>query len=125
MALEAGSRLGREVALKVLPEAAAWSFSSPWTERASRAPCPAFRFPTTASRSGASDSRHLYVYRRGERPLKMWLYDVDTGQKQPWREFAYDGTFEAIRVRSTPDGRAWTSEGRRIMSTLYVVEGLQ
>ena len=35
----------------------------------------------------SKDSRHLYTYRRGERPLKVWLYDIDTGQRRLWREF--------------------------------------
>ena len=55
----------------------------------------------------------------------MWLYDIETGQQQLWKEIAYDSTLEGVRVRITPDGNAWTLEGVRILSELYLVEGLR
>jgi Tol biopolymer transport system component len=73
----------------------------------------------------SQDSHHLYVYRRGERPAKVWLYDVATGERRLWRELPYDNSIEAIRIRMTPDGQAWTTEGRRTLGQLYVVEGLR
>jgi len=71
------------------------------------------------------DSRNIYVYRRGERPLKVWLYDVVTGQRRLWKEFPLDASVEGIRVRMTPGGDAWTVEDRRTLGELYLVEGLR
>jgi Tol biopolymer transport system component len=71
------------------------------------------------------DSRHLYTYRLNDRPLKVWLYDVATGQRQIWKEFLIDPSSQPIRVHMTPDGNAWALEGRRTSSQLYLVEGLR
>jgi dipeptidyl aminopeptidase/acylaminoacyl peptidase len=73
----------------------------------------------------SSDSRHLYTRRRGERPQRVWLYDIATGQRQLWKEFPFDSSIEAIRVRMTPGGSAWTIEGRRMLGQLCFVEGLR
>jgi len=73
----------------------------------------------------SKDSRHLYMYRRGERPLKVWLYDIGTGQRQLWKELPVDASVEGIRVRMTPGGDAWTIEDRSILGQLYLVEGLR
>jgi Tol biopolymer transport system component len=73
----------------------------------------------------SEDSRHLYVYGRSERPVKVWLYDVATGQRQHWKDFPVDAAVEGVRVRMTPGGDAWTIEGRRALGQLYVVEGLR
>ena len=55
----------------------------------------------------------------------MSLYDIATGQRHPWKEFAYDNSIEGIRVRMTTGGDAWTIEGRRTLGQLYVIEGLR
>jgi eukaryotic-like serine/threonine-protein kinase len=73
----------------------------------------------------STDSRHFYMYRRGERPMKVWLYDIATGQRQLWKEFPIDASVEAVRVRLTPGGDGWTIEDRRVLGQLYLVEGLQ
>jgi hypothetical protein len=31
----------------------------------------------------SADSHRLYVYRRGEPPARVWLYEVETGRRQP------------------------------------------
>jgi Tol biopolymer transport system component len=71
------------------------------------------------------DSRQLYVYRRGERPARVWLYEVATGRRQLWKEIPFDASIEGIHVRVTPDGRAWTYGGPRVLGELYVVDGLR
>jgi eukaryotic-like serine/threonine-protein kinase len=73
----------------------------------------------------SQDSRHLYMFRRGERPLKVWLYDIGTFQRQLWKEFPVDASVEGTRVRMTPGGDAWTIEDRRTLGQLYLVEGLR
>ena len=86
---------------------------------------PGLNTPADRIAQWSRDAKHLYVYRRVESPLKVWLYDIETGQQQLWKEIAYDSTLEGVRVRITPDGNAWTLEGVRILSELYLVEGLR
>jgi Tol biopolymer transport system component len=73
----------------------------------------------------SQDSRHLYVFQRGERPTRVWLYEVETGRRQLWKEITFDATLQGIQVRVGPDGRAWAYGGARILGELYVVEGLR
>jgi Tol biopolymer transport system component len=70
------------------------------------------------------DARHLYVYRAGERPLNVQLYDLETGQSRPWKQIPFDDSIETLRFRITPDGRAWAYGGPRNLAALYLVEGL-
>ena len=72
----------------------------------------------------SSDSRSLYVGRWGDRPTRIWLLDLSTGQRQLHAELPAD--FEgAIRVRMTPDGKSYVRGGRSVVSELYLVEGLR
>ena len=73
----------------------------------------------------SKDSRHIYMSRRGERPQKVWLYDIGTGQRQLWKEFPVDASVEGIFVRMTPGGDAWTIEDLRVLGQLVLVEGLR
>jgi Tol biopolymer transport system component len=86
---------------------------------------PGLSTPEDRVQQWSSDSRHLYTYRRGERPQKVWLYDVATGERRLWKEFPYDNSIEGIRVRMTPGGDFWSVDGRRTLGQLYVVEGLR
>jgi Tol biopolymer transport system component len=79
----------------------------------------------------SQDSRHLYVFRRGEWPVRVWLYEVETGRRRLWKEIPFDnagGGVDAggggVDVRVTPDGRAWAYGGGRTLAALYVVDGL-
>jgi predicted Ser/Thr protein kinase len=73
----------------------------------------------------SSDSRALYVYSVGQRPVSAWLVDVETGQKRLWKEFPIEESLGSVLVRVTPDGSAWVYSGRRVLSELYLVEGLR
>ncbi len=86
---------------------------------------PGLSTPDDRIQQWSRDSRYLYTYRRGERPQKVALYDITTGQRHLWKEFAYDNSIEGIRVRMTTSGDAWTVEGRRTLGQLYVIEGLR
>jgi hypothetical protein len=70
------------------------------------------------------DSRSLYIYRPAERPLTVELFELETGHRRPWKRILLDDSIEAIRIRVTPDGRAWAFGGARDSSALYLVEGL-
>ena len=73
----------------------------------------------------SSDSRALYVYRLGERPLKVWLLDLETGQRRLWKEFAVEDSVGTPHIRVTPDGKTWVYSARQVLSELYLVEGLR
>ncbi len=72
-----------------------------------------------------SDSRALYVSRLGERPAKIWLLDPETGQKSLWREMPVEESLGGVQFRVTPDGKTWVYSGQRVLSELYLVEGLR
>jgi len=73
----------------------------------------------------SADSRALYVWRLGERPTKVWLHDVETGQTRLWKEFPVEDSMTLNQVRMTPDGSAWALYGTQTFSELYLVEGLR
>ena len=73
------------------------------------------------------DGRELYVFRRGENPAKVWLVDVQTGQRRLWKEIRLSqpearGVF---RLRITRDGRAYVHNDVSYYSELNLVEGLR
>ncbi len=71
------------------------------------------------------DSRGLYVYGQAERPLRVWLLDVETGKRRLWKEIPIDSSIARIQLRISLDGKMWTYGGVRILSELYLVEGLR
>jgi Tol biopolymer transport system component len=73
----------------------------------------------------SSDSRAVYAYRVGERPMRVWLVDIESGRRRPWKEIAVDDALGGVQLRVTPDGKTWLYAGRRILSELYLVEGLR
>jgi hypothetical protein len=72
----------------------------------------------------SSDSKAVYVYRAPEQPLKIFLLDVGTGQKRTWKEMEAEAEVQQVRFRMTPDGSTWLYSHARILSELYLVEGL-
>ena len=72
----------------------------------------------------SADGRSLYVYTPRESRSKIWLVDVENGQKRLWREIPVEVGLGGIQVRLTPDGRTWVVSGEKVLSELYVVEGL-
>src|SRR5262249_56807802 len=74
----------------------------------------------------SKDARSLYVARTlAERPHKVWLYDIATGQRRLWKEFPFDAEVNEFGVRMTPGGDAWTIVSGRISTQFYLVEGLR
>ena len=73
----------------------------------------------------SADSRALYVYRVSDRPAKLWLHDVDSGQRRLWKEFPIEESTGFFQLRVTPDGGTWAIGGRQVLSELYLVEGLR
>jgi Tol biopolymer transport system component len=73
----------------------------------------------------SADSRGVYVYSMRERPARIFLLDLETGQTRLWKEIPLDEEVLRIVLRLTPDGRFYVY--KRITSTaeLYLVEGLR
>jgi hypothetical protein len=71
------------------------------------------------------DSRSLYVAAIGGRPISVELYDIQTGKRTPWRRLSVGEPDIRIRLRITPDGRAYVLGSRAVFSELYLVEGLR
>ena len=75
----------------------------------------------------SADGRSLYGYRVGEIPAKVFLFDLATGQKRPWKEIRpADPLARGIhRLLVTPDGGAYAHRTRHTVSELFMVEGLR
>ncbi len=73
----------------------------------------------------SADSRSVYVYSGRERPLRLFLLDLETGQKRLWKEFPLDESAGPVRLRVTPDGRSYVYRTSVTLSELYLVEGLR
>jgi hypothetical protein len=75
-----------------------------------------------------ADGKTLYVYRSGELPARVSLVNVGDGRRRPWRDIAPSdtaGVFGVDYLAITPGGRGYVYSYRRLLSSLYVFEGLQ
>jgi Tol biopolymer transport system component len=73
----------------------------------------------------SADSRSLYLYSQSDRSAKVWLLDLETGQKRLWKEVPAASSSSVDRVRVTPDGKSYVYGEWSIASELYLVEGLR
>jgi Tol biopolymer transport system component len=74
------------------------------------------------------DGRGLFVYAHGELPARVVRLDLATGNRQPWREVLPTdpaGVVTIVPLLFTPDGRSYVYSYPRILSQLYIGEGLQ
>ena len=70
----------------------------------------------------------LYVFRRGALPSPVFLLDLATGRKQPIKELMPPdaaGVVEIIAVHVTPDAASYAYSYHRILSDLFLVEGIR
>jgi dipeptidyl aminopeptidase/acylaminoacyl peptidase len=75
-----------------------------------------------------ADGHSLYVYRGGDLPSKVYRLDVAAGNRTLWRELMPpdpSGVEFVGPVLPTPDGKSYVYGYRRLLSDLYLVEGLQ
>jgi hypothetical protein len=90
-------------------------------------PIPGVR-PTEIPMRWTADGRSLYVYSRGDLPAHVFLLEVATGRRQLWRELMPTdaaGVVDIVAICPTPDGRSYAYSYARILSNLYLVEGLR
>ena len=74
------------------------------------------------------EGRSIYAYSRGELPARVVRVEVATGNRTPWRELIPPdpaGITGIIRTRITPDGKHYAYSYFRLLSDLYLAEGLK
>jgi eukaryotic-like serine/threonine-protein kinase len=70
----------------------------------------------------------LLVAGRGEMPLQVFKLDPATGKRELWRKFVPSepaGVLSFHRIFVTRDGKHYLYETRRVLSNLFVLEGLK
>lgn len=76
----------------------------------------------------SADGRSLYVYQPGELPAKIYRLDLGSGQRTLWKQVmpSDPAGVELIGpIVLTPDGKGYVYGYHRILSDLYLVEGLK
>ena len=76
----------------------------------------------------SADGRSLYVYRPGEFPAKVSNLDLATGKRTLWRSLSPAdpaGVSQIGPIVMTPDGKSYIYGYHRVLSDLYLVEGLK
>jgi hypothetical protein len=74
------------------------------------------------------DGRFLFVRRRGALPVRVQRLDLTTKRSEPWRDIAPEdraGILGISAVSFSEDGKAYTYTYHRLLSELYLVEGLK
>ena len=77
----------------------------------------------------APDGQSAFVYQYKVVPLRIFRVDLRSGVRAPFREFAFADRaglgLGTSYVMMTPDGRNAVYGYHRLLSTLYLVEGLR
>jgi eukaryotic-like serine/threonine-protein kinase len=76
----------------------------------------------------SADGRSLYIVRRGEMPALVYRLELATGHKNLWKRLMPSdpaGVNIIFPILLTPDGKSHVYGYRRILSNLYLVEGLK
>ncbi len=74
------------------------------------------------------DGSGLLVASYAEIPVRIYRIDVATGVRALWKEIAPAdpaGLIPKITIYLTPDGRSYAYNSQRILSSLYLVDGLR
>ena len=76
----------------------------------------------------SSDGRSLYLWKRGEVPARVTRLDLESGKREVWKDLlpADPAGVERIsNVLVTPDAKNYAYCFARLLSDLFVVEGLK
>ena len=78
---------------------------------------------------GPSDRKGVVYVRRGNGlPARIVLVDIATGREEKWKDLVpadVTGIVGVYGIRITPDGRGYAISYARVLSDLYVVEGVR
>ena len=84
--------------------------------------------PGDAPAGWSGDGKTIYVYRRGELPCRVFRIDLATGKRELWKELLPPdpaGVTGIAPVVVSADGSAYVYGATRILSALYLVDGLK
>jgi eukaryotic-like serine/threonine-protein kinase len=76
----------------------------------------------------SADGKAIYVYKPGDLPAKVYRLDLSTGHKTLWKDLMPSDSAGVSRIGPiliTPDGKTCLYGYHRILSDLYLVEGLK
>ncbi len=76
----------------------------------------------------SEDGQGVFVFAQGQLPARVFRLDLATGKREPWREILPmdpAGVVTIAPLLFTPDGRSYVYSYPRILSQLYVSEGLR
>jgi Tol biopolymer transport system component/predicted Ser/Thr protein kinase len=76
----------------------------------------------------SSDGRSIFVYRSAELPAKVDLIELSTGRRTPWKELRPSdpaGVEFIGPILMTADAKTYVYGYRRLLTDLYVVDGLK
>jgi serine/threonine protein kinase/Tol biopolymer transport system component len=76
----------------------------------------------------SADGRSLYLWKRGDVPARVTRVDVATGRRELWKNLLPSdpaGVERISNVLVTPDGKGYAYCYARLLSDLFVVEGLR
>ena len=76
----------------------------------------------------ADDGKTIFVAHTNGPAARVFRLDLTTGRREVWRDVAAAdaaGVFGDLRGVITPDGKAYAYGVMRIMSDLYLVDGLK
>ncbi len=76
----------------------------------------------------SDDAKAIYFYKPGDLPAKVYRLDLSTGHKTLWKELMPSDSAGVSRIGPiliTPDGKSCLYGYHRILSDLYLVEGLK
>jgi serine/threonine protein kinase len=76
----------------------------------------------------SSDGRFLYLWKRGDVPARVTRLEVESGKRETWKDLLPadpSGVERISNVLVTPDGKGYAYCFTRLLSDLFVVEGLK
>jgi serine/threonine protein kinase len=76
----------------------------------------------------SADAASLFVYRPTALPAQVTRVALATGAREPWKQFSPTdpaGVYKIAPICITPDGTAYAYDALRMLSDLYVVDGLR
>ena len=74
------------------------------------------------------DGAAVYARDKSDLPMRIFRVDLATGRREPWKELAPEdraGAFQMYGAVLTPDGESYAYGCSRLISDLFVVDGLQ
>jgi hypothetical protein len=75
----------------------------------------------------SADGRALFLFRDGELPAPVFRVELASGRRERWKEFMPGDPAGVALINPaflTPDGRHYVYSFRRVLSDLYLAEGL-